>query len=154
MAGEYWDYGKSSARSDRAEGKPIRVLLVEDRLGGLEALADYLRSQNDIKIDAASDSGLLAGVRAIFNTPDAVLVSADLVGFTTWDTVRLMKQLCPAVPVLVIGRTREPCWWRGAAKGPDAVIEQTHDYAAIAQLVRSIRARRGERVSHDAAAQV
>jgi DNA-binding NarL/FixJ family response regulator len=152
MVGEYWDYGKSREPM-QVQPQPIRLLLVEDRRGGLDALAAYLRSQPDIRIDAASDSGLLAGVRAIFDTPDAVLVSADLVGFTAWDTVRLIKQLCPAVAVVVIGRSAEPCWWLREAECPDAIIEHPHEYTAIADLVRALPARRCKRPNPDAAEQ-
>ena len=42
----------------------MRLLLVEDRRGSMDSLADYLRRQRGLQIDATSDSGLLAGVRA------------------------------------------------------------------------------------------
>jgi len=144
MVREFWDYGKASVRMERVPGQPVRLLLVEDRRGGLERLADYLREQDGMKIDATSDSGLLAGVRTIFDTPDVVLVSGDLVGFTAWDTVRLIKQLCPAVAVLVIGRGAEPCWWLRHTECPDAIVEQPDDHAAIVGLIRSLHARRRE----------
>jgi hypothetical protein len=135
--------GKASARLERIEAKAVRLLLVEDRLGGLERLAEHLRGQAGMRIDAISDSGLLAGVRAIFDTPDVVLVSADLVGFSAWDTVRLVKQLTPAVSVLVIGRVSGP--WEGLrpSECPDAIVEQTDDFAVIVGLIRALRARRG-----------
>lgn len=130
---------KTSAWLERVEARPIRLLLVEDRRGGLEALADYLRGQAGMKVDAASDSGLLASVRAIFDTPDVVLVSADLVGFTAWDTVRLIKQLSPAVSVLVIGRGIQPRWWLRHTECPDAIVDEPDDFAAIGDLIRSLR---------------
>ena len=142
MVTEHWDSWKSSRPAEGIEAKPIRLLLVEDRRGALDALADYLRAQGDIRIDGMSDSGLLAGVRAIFDAPDAVLVSADLVGFGAWDTARLIKQLSPAVSVLVIGPGVRPCGWLRHAECPDAVVEQPGDYAAIVDLIRSVRARR------------
>jgi DNA-binding NarL/FixJ family response regulator len=142
MVGEHWDYGRSSTPAEWVEAKPIRLLLVEDRRGALDTLADFLRAQGDIVIDGMSDSGLLAGVRAIFDAPDAVLVSADLVGFGAWDTARLIKQLSPAVSVLVIGAGVRPCGWLRHTECPDAIVEQPGDYAAIIDLIRSIRARR------------
>jgi hypothetical protein len=142
MIDKYWDYGRSNAPLlERFEAEPIRLLLVEGRLGGLEALAEHLRGQAGIKIAGTSDSGLLAGVRAIFDTPDAVLVSSDLVGFNAWDTARLIKQLAPTVAVLIIGPGVRPCGWLRHTECPDAIVEQPDDYAAIVDLVRSIRAR-------------
>jgi DNA-binding NarL/FixJ family response regulator len=143
MVREYWDYGKSSIPAEWIESKPIRLLLVEDRRGALDALADYLRAQPGIRIEGTSDSGLLAGVRAIFDTPDAVLVAADLVGFNAWDTARLIKQLSPAVSVLVIGPGVRPCGWLRHTECPDAIVEQPENYGAIVDLIRGLRARRG-----------
>jgi DNA-binding NarL/FixJ family response regulator len=153
MIGEFWDYGKASVRMEAVAVRPVRLILVEDRRGGLESLADHLREQEGMRIDATSDSGLLAGVRSIFDTPDVVLVSGDLVGFTAWDTVRLIKQLCPAVPVIVIGRGTGPCWWLRHTECPDAVVEQPDDHAAIVGLIRSLHARRREMTDPVAAAQ-
>ena len=116
--------------------KPIRVLLVEDCQGSLEALAAYLRTQPGIRIDGSSDSGLLAGVRAIFETPDAVLVSAGLVGFTVWDTVRLIKQVTPRVAVVVLGTCNEPHAWLRHGERPDAIMDDPDDHGAIAELIR------------------
>jgi len=153
MVREFWDHEKSSVRMERVAGQPARLLLVEDRCGGLERLADYVRGQDGMKINARSDSGLLAGVRTIFDTPDVVLVSGDLVGFTAWDTVRLIKQLCPAVAVVVVGRGPGPCWWLRHSECPDAVVEQTDDYAAIVDLIRSLHARRRQMTDAVAAPQ-
>jgi len=145
MIGEYWDYGKHYNAAEHTEDfmddRPIRLLLVEDRRGSMDELADYLRRQRGIQIDATSDSGLLAGVRAIFDKPDAVLVSAELVGFTAWDTARLIKQLTPSVAVVVIGNGVRPGGWLRHAECPDAIVEQTDDHAAIAAIVRAVRER-------------
>ena len=128
--------GEDSRSSAYFDGKPIRVLLVEDRQGSLEALAAYLRAQPGIRIAGSSDSGLLAGVRAIFETPDAVLVSAGLVGFTAWDTVRLIKQVTPHVAVVVLGTCHEPHAWLRPAERPDAIADDPDDHGAIAELIR------------------
>jgi DNA-binding NarL/FixJ family response regulator len=136
------DYAyRAGGRLDQDDEQPIRVLLVEDRRGALDGLAGYLRAHAGMRIDGISDSGLLAGVRAIFDTPDAVLISADLGGFTAWDTVRLIKQLTPNVAVLVIGRAR-PQWWVRPAECPDAIVEQPEDHATVLALIRGLRAQR------------
>lgn len=143
MIGEYWDYGRHYAAGptdDFEDDRPIRLLLVEDRRGSMDALADYLRRQPGIQIDATSDSGLLAGVRAIFDKPDAVLVSADLVGFNVWDTARLIKQLTPSVAVVIIGKGVQPGGWLRHAECPDAIVERPDDHVAIAEIVRAVHA--------------
>jgi DNA-binding NarL/FixJ family response regulator len=147
MIGEYWDYGKQCNAADRADDdlddRPIRLLLVEDRRGSMDSLADYLRRQRGLQIDATSDSGLLAGVRAIFDKPDVLLVSADLVGFTAWDTARLVKQLTPGVAVVVLGCSAQPRGPLRHSECPDAIVEDPQDYGSIASLVRAVHAHTG-----------
>lgn len=123
-----------------SENGCIRLLLVEDRRGGMDEVAAGLRRQEGLRLMGASDSGLLAGVQTLFEPPDAVLVSADLVGFTAWDTTRLIKQLCPAVCVIVVGSGSAPRWLR-QKEAPDAIVEDAGEPAAIAELVRTLHAR-------------
>ncbi len=145
------DDGTETPGIEPTHADPIRVFLVEDRSPAMQSLVDDLRRQPGVRVAGVSDSGLLACVRALFEPAEVIVISADIVGFSAFDTSRLAKQMCPQATVLMLGRCAESLRCLRRTERPDAVIERPCAPGEVAALIRWLGAQ-ARALAHSGAA--
>jgi DNA-binding response OmpR family regulator len=122
-----------------------RVLLVDDEVSFLEALAERLRIRGLEVVCARSGREALSAVEE--QTFDAVVLDLSMPGLDGIETLRRLRQMLPELQVMILsGRATVQTAVEATRLGATDIFEKPTD---VETLVQRIRAARAARLAHE-----
>jgi diguanylate cyclase (GGDEF)-like protein len=121
------------------EGKPIRVLLIEDNPGDARLIREMFAEAASAPFEAVHEEGLDGALEALRREPcDAVLLDLSLPGSQGLEAFRNLREQMPELPVVVItGRDDEKLAVEAVQRGAQDYLVKGQLTSAL--LVRSVR---------------
>lgn len=122
-----------------------RVLLVDDEVNFLEALAERMRMRGlEVTCAKSGREALTAVERATF---DAVVLDLAMPGLDGLETLRRLRQMQPELQVMILsGRATVQTAVEATRLGATDIFEKPTDVDTLVQRIRSARA---ARLAHD-----
>jgi DNA-binding NtrC family response regulator len=122
-----------------------RVLLVDDEVNFLEALAERMRMRGlEVTCAKSGREALTAVEGAIF---DAVVLDLAMPGLDGLETLRRLRQMQPELQVMILsGRATVQTAVEATRLGATDIFEKPTDVDTLVQRIRSARA---ARLAHD-----
>ena len=122
-----------------------RVLLVDDEVAFLEALAERLQTRGLEVVCARSGREALTAVEG--QTFDAVVLDLSMPGLDGLETLRRLRQMQPELQVMILsGRATVQTAVEATRLGATDIFEKPTDVDTLVQRIRSARA---ARVAHE-----
>lgn len=122
-----------------------RVLLVDDEVSFLEALAERMRMRGlEVTCAKSGREALTAVEEQIF---DAVVLDLSMPGLDGIETLRRLRQMHPELQVMILsGRATVPTAVEATRLGATDIFEKPTEVDVLVQRIRSARA---ARLAHD-----
>lgn len=132
---------RSEARGAAGDGRPIRVLLVDDHQVVRRGLRTFLEVQGDIEVVGEAGDGEEGVARAEELRPDVILMDIKMPGTDGIEALRLLRAAANPARVLIVTsfteqRTVVPALRAGAA----GYVYKDVDPVALADAIRSVHA--------------
>jgi DNA-binding NarL/FixJ family response regulator len=117
----------------------MRVLIADEQTKLRFALRILLEQQPELLVvgEAAEASELL--LQARLQRPDLVIVSWNLPGSKPEDLLHALRDICPAVYIVVLSERHErDAWQRALAAGADAFASKANSPARLLSIVQGL----------------
>jgi two-component system, NarL family, response regulator NreC len=125
-------------KKNHAEGKKIRVMLVDDHAGMRHAVRTIIDSEPDLAVVGEADSGHNALEVFRRTTPDIVLMDGSMPQMNGIEATRQLRQLDPTAKIIALTLYEEPTYLE------EMIVVGARGYVlktgALANLMKAIRA--------------
>lgn len=131
----------------------IRILIADDHQIVRAGLSQFIADQPDMRIDAEAESGDEALRLVRIQTFDVVLLDISMPGKSGLDCLRIIRQLHPHLPVLMLSGYAEPSYAVNTLKaGANGYVSKL---ASPDEIIRAIRiVARGKKYLSEAAVEL
>jgi two-component system OmpR family response regulator len=132
----------------RADGAPVRVLVVDDEVGVTEVLAKAFRDNGwDVRIAGNGHAAIRAAQEF---RPDAVVLDVMLPDFGGLEVLRRLRAHCPRLCVLFLSARAEPAdRIAGIAAGADDYLTKPFSLEEVVARLRGLLRRSGLATTRD-----
>ena len=129
----------------KANGRPLRVVIVGDSPVLLRVLSTLLEAQNNTQLIGSATDGYGAVRRVLELRPDLVLMDLHLPGINGLEASREIKSQPQAPAVIMVTADDTPgCRAAALAAGTDGFVDKQHLFAQLPPAIRKLFPEEGE----------
>ena len=123
----------------RADGRPIRTVVVDDSPLILKTLSSFLELQHDFQLVGTAADGNHAVRRAMELQPDLVLLGLRLTGINGLEATRQIKARSRAPAVIMVTADDTPaCRAAARAAGTDGFVGKQNLFKQLPAVIRKL----------------
>ncbi len=130
--------GTRAHAAPRIERYPARVLIVDDNYVCRQALVEAFRREGDFSVCGEAINGRDAIRAARLLRPDLIVLDLVMPAMNGLTAAHVLKQLMPAVPLILYGSADKIVRQRTRALGIAALISKADPQDAVANLARTL----------------
>lgn len=118
----------------------MRILLADDHEAVRRGLRALLETQDQWKVCGEADNGREAVEKARELRPDMIILDISMPALSGFGAARLIKELCPGIPILVYSMHRSQAFLEEARRiGVSGYVSKSEDGPTLLMAVDAVR---------------
>jgi DNA-binding NarL/FixJ family response regulator len=115
------------------------ILIVDDNLAIRRALCELFELERDFQVCAVAENGREGVKKALESHPDLILMDLMMPVMNGLDAARILKQLVPAVPIIMYSAFSDPFTEKEArSAGVCALVSKSERLSVLLSKARSL----------------